>query len=469
MSERSALVENLFMSYRREDTMDVAGRIDDRLWQRFGRAHVFKDVDSLPLGMDFRQYLRAEVGKCGVMLVVIGRQWVPILQQRSRSQADDYVRIEVAEGLRRGIPVIPLLVQGATMPKREELPDDLKDLAARHGTDLRSDPHFHPDMTQLLDRLAPLLGAPAQPAAPSMPPASSPQREWDDIVLPARLDQFGFEGRRYRKTGVACIVPPVRPVAEGKFIMGSAQDDPAAYDNEKPQYSIPVGAFEIGQYPVTVAEYALYLAANPSVATPLDYAIPANATWSAPAWRGKTLTWVIQQQQRADHPVVCVTWENARDYCRWLAQVTGQAWRLPTEAEWEKAARWDTRATPPHARIYPWGDQWDKARANTSDGGPGMTTPIGAYASKGDASPYGCHDMAGNVWEWTSTAWYDNPPYDATKYENDSDTMRVLRGGSWRLDPQIARAARRDWSQIDISNDDNGFRLVLARVGAGSL
>jgi formylglycine-generating enzyme required for sulfatase activity len=286
------------------------------------------------------------------------------------------------------------------------------------------------------------------PASPHSASSSADEPAGQSIPILARLDGLGFAGRRDRKTGVAYIIPPVRPVPAGKFTMGSAQDDPAAYDDEKPQYSIPVGAFEIGQYPVTVAEYALAVQAG-AVPAPQE---PGN----------KQFTWAAQQQ-RAEHPVVCVSWENVRDYCRWLAKVTGQPWRLPTEAEWEKAARWDTSVNPPHARIYPWGDTWDKARANTNDGGPGMTTEIGKYASKGDASPYGCHDMAGNVWEWTSTAWYDNPPYDATKYENDSDNVRVLRGGSWSNDPQSARAAcrygdgRYGWGEI------RGFRVARGR------
>jgi formylglycine-generating enzyme required for sulfatase activity len=304
------------------------------------------------------------------------------------------------------------------------------------------------DPQQVAQEIARALAIHTQPGVspvPTSPPA--PQRDWDDIALPARLDGLGFAGRRYRKTGVACIVPLVRLVPAGKFTMGSDPNDPQAYDYEKGQFAIPVGEFEIGQYPVTVAEYALAVQAG---------AVPApgettyyNGEPVNPAWRGKKLTWEIQQQQRADHPVVCVTWQHVRDYCRWLAQTTGDPWRLPTEAEWEKAARWDTRANPPHARIYPWGDQWDKARANTRDGGPGMTTRIGAYASKGDASPYGCHDMAGNVWEWTSTIWYDSPPYDYQKYdenkENDRDKARVLRGGSWWLTPRDARAACRNW------------------------
>jgi formylglycine-generating enzyme required for sulfatase activity len=321
---------------------------------------------------------------------------------------------------------------------------------------------------QAVEQIARALQAPANPGpdvlpvfpSPSAPPVPS---TWEEIAIPARLDQLGFQGWRDKKTGIAFIVPPVRPVAAGKFTMGSAENDPQAYDDEKGQYSIPVGAFEIGTFPVTVAEYALYLQANPKADKPRDYAFSKDADWVAPEWRGKTLTWAAQQQ-RADHPVVCITWADAYNYTQWLAQVTGQPWRLPTEAEWEKAARWDEAQQ--HARVYPWGDQWDKARANTREGGPGMTTPIGQYMDK-DTSPYGCHDMAGNVWEWTSTLWYDRPPYDASKYENESDrtSARVLRGGSWNCDPRYARAAFRLWYAWINWVNCWGFRVARSRAG----
>ncbi len=294
-------------------------------------------------------------------------------------------------------------------------------------------------------------------------PPSPVQPTWDEIAIPARLDRLGFAGWRDKKTRVSFIIPPVRPVAAGKFTMGSDPTDPQAYNAEKGQYSIPVGAFEIGTYPVTVAEYALYLQANPQADKPCDYAFPKYAQWVAPEWRGKTLTWAAQQQ-RADHPVVCVTWADAFDYAHWLAQITGQPWRLPTEAEWEKAARWDAAHT--HARVYPWGDQWDTARANTCDGGPKFTTPIGHYMDK-DASSYGCHDMSCNVWEWTSTLWYASLPYDSIKYENDSDktSARVLRGGSWSDDPCNTRAAFRNENGWDHWDGNWGFRVARGRAG----
>ncbi|MBA3823201.1 MAG: SUMF1/EgtB/PvdO family nonheme iron enzyme [Ktedonobacterales bacterium] len=296
---------------------------------------------------------------------------------------------------------------------------------------------------QALQQLLASLGvnggtAPVRPAVvPPLPPRSS-------YPILARLDSLGFEGLRDPK-GVPYILPPVCAVPAGKFTMGSTQDDQEASDDEKPQYRIEVGAFEIGTYPVTVAEYALAVIAG-AVPVPQE---PSD----------KRFTWA-EQQKRADHPVVCVTWENARDYCRWLTKMTGQLWRLPTEAEWEKAARWD--AAQNHTRKYPWGDTWDKARANTSDGGPGLMTPIGLYAGKGDASPYGAHDMAGNIWEWMSTLWYDRPPYDAIQYEKDGDatSRRVLRGGSWCDGPLFSRAAYLSLNLRAVWNVIWGFRVV---------
>lgn len=141
--------------------------------------------------------------------------------------------------------------------------------------------------------------------------------------------------------------------------MGSdPRRDPEAHHSELPQRSIEVPAFRIARFPVTVAEYT--------------WAIQAGAVREPPEWD--------RQCQRPEHPVVQISWKGAVAYCTWLADVTGEPWRVPTEEEWEKAARGTD------GRIYPWGDQWDRARANTSDGGPGNTTPVGAYP--GGASPW---------------------------------------------------------------------------------
>ena len=140
---------------------------------------------------------------------------------------------------------------------------------------------------------------------------------------------------------------------------------------------------------------------------------------------------------------------------RWLAKTTGQPWRLPTEAEWEKAARWDPRARV--SRLYPWGDTFDKSRCNTSESG--KDHDAGRQLSK-RASPYGAQDMAGNVWEWTSSLYMPYPYRQNDGRENlNSTENRVLRGGSWYSNARDARAAYRNDLRPDRFSDNCGFRL----------
>ncbi len=280
---------------------------------------------------------------------------------------------------------------------------------------------------------------PVVSAAPDLPGVASRQ------LLPRRLTELSFAARAVN--GVEVVVPPLRAAPAGDFIMGSdVTRDKDAQVSETPQYLTPIErAYQIGAYPVTVAEYACAVRAK-AVREPQKY---GNVDWAA-------------QQARLDHPVVRVSWNDAVAYIAWLAKTTGQPWRLPTEAEWEKAAR------GADGRIYPWGDTWDARRANTSDGGPKTTTPVGAYADKGDASPYECHDMAGDVWEWCSSL-YQSYPYKADDgRENlDSTKSRVLRGGSWLITPRYARAACRDGDDPVNLGYYRGFRLARG-AGAGS-
>jgi TIR domain len=142
---------SIFISYRRDDSGDVAGRIYDRLVQHFGRERVFKDVDSIPLGIDFRKKLRECVSECDVLLAVMGNRWRGEDAQGARIDDErDYVRIEIDAALRREIPVIPVLVLGADAPREENLPDALKPLSYRNGMHVRADPDFHPDMNRLI-------------------------------------------------------------------------------------------------------------------------------------------------------------------------------------------------------------------------------------------------------------------------------------------------------------------------------
>jgi formylglycine-generating enzyme required for sulfatase activity len=141
-------------------------------------------------------------------------------------------------------------------------------------------------------------------------------------------------------------------------------------------------------------------------------------------------------------------------YCRWLSSVTGKAITLPSEAQWEKAARGDR-----DRREYPWGDRWDAAKCNTSELGLGGTTPVGIFPE--GASPYGCLDMVGNVWEWTQSL-FKSYKYDSLDGREDlkAEGTRVLRGGSFYLDLDGARCACRNRNFPYFFHDFFGFRVV---------
>ncbi len=262
--------------------------------------------------------------------------------------------------------------------------------------------------------------------------------------FPLRLKQLGFRLMQVideqKRDLLRYIAPPVCEVPAGPFLMGSdKQRDPNAEDDELPQHEVMVPAFRIGMFPLTVAEYACAVAAGGVHMPGSDGAV----TWQT-------------QQQHPDHPIVCLSWHQANAYATWLADVTRQPWRLPTEVEWEKAARGTD------GRIYPWGDEFDTERANIGLSA-GMPTPVGTYAGNGDASPYGVHDMAGNVWEWTTGIF--EPERLLSPYRSDdvadSAAIRIARGGSWFNIPRNARAACRSALQPDGVSHDYGMRLAL--------
>jgi len=159
---------------------------------------------------------------------------------------------------------------------------------------------------------------------------------------------------------------------------------------------------------------------------------------------------------KADHPVNEAAWDEAMAYCGWLSEVTGRAYSLPSEAEWEKGARGTD------GRIYPWGKQWDATRCNADKGNQGDTTPVDAYPQ--GASPYGVLDMAGNVWEWTRSLWDEYPYMERARRENlqsPDDKARVLRGGAFHRDPRLVRCAYRGRFSPYSRSRHAGFRVVM--------
>ena len=234
-------------------------------------------------------------------------------------------------------------------------------------------------------------------------------------------------------------------IPPGGFTMGEA--------GEAHRVSLP--GYAISRVPITNAQYQLFVQAG-------EHEPPSH-------WNGKRVP-----RGKEVHPVANVSWHDALAYCRWLSEVTGKPITLPSEAEWEMAAR-----GADDARAYPWGDGCDAARCNVAVSGFGGTTPVGIFAS--GASPYGCLDMAGNVWEWTRSLWgtdwekpafvYPYDPDDAKREDNDAgdDYLRVLRGGSWDLVSDLARCAHRNWDLPDDRRDFVGFRVVLRSAPVGSV
>lgn len=188
MPEQGKSANQIFISYRRDDSAAVTGRIYDRLVLHFGHEAVFKDVDSIPLGVNFRTYIDSIIAQCAVVLVVIGDRWAGPTNEPGKTRLHDqrdFVRIELESALQRDIPIIPLLVQDALMPSDEELPQSLVEFAYRNGTSVGHDPHFHTDVERLVRNLENYFAsrAPATPVAPPTEPRPT-QRQ-----TPAPVDE----------------------------------------------------------------------------------------------------------------------------------------------------------------------------------------------------------------------------------------------------------------------------------------
>ncbi|MCJ7529543.1 MAG: SUMF1/EgtB/PvdO family nonheme iron enzyme [Anaerolineales bacterium] len=228
-------------------------------------------------------------------------------------------------------------------------------------------------------------------------------------------------------------------IPAGEFLMGS--DKAKDYDtreDELPQHIVYLEEYLIGKYPITNIQYQAFLKAT-------GHHLPDHWRESIP-------------EGKEQHPVVWVTWEDAIAFCEWINRKSGFKICLPSEAEWEKAAR------GPDERIWPWGNRPpDKNHCNFNNN-VGGTSPIGLYRPQGD-SPYSCVDMAGNVWEWTSSI-FKGYPYDAKEWLEDLQARgaRVLRGGSFDLDRSWVRCTSRLQIHPKSRGIGYGFRIALLHI-----
>ena len=314
----------------------------------------------------------------------------------------------------------------------------------------------HPDASrhsQLCRRLLQVLRHPDQPqatrvsAGDALGALGDPRFDRDSWYLPDE-EAAGF-----------------LEVPAGSFTMGSSpRRDPLADEDEAPLHSVSLPTYYIGRFPLTVRQFREFAAT-----------VHGERNFSAPRFQ-------------TFQPVVMVSWIDARAYCAWLeghllevapvrlraagASAARTFWRdllegrlriqLPSEAEWEKAARGS------ESRIFPWGNVEEPGRANTIEAQILRPTPVGAMP--GSVSPYGCEDMSGNVWEMTRSAFRPYPwaPTDEQQLRDDARLRLVIRGGSFLSPLRLSRGATRDHVPRGRESQDGGFRLVAAPT-AGAL
>ncbi|MEW5939530.1 MAG: SUMF1/EgtB/PvdO family nonheme iron enzyme [Chloroflexota bacterium] len=264
--------------------------------------------------------------------------------------------------------------------------------------------------------------------------------------------------------------PQMVKIPAGEFLMGSTKEQAAQAikdgldenwaEWEQPQHTVELSEYSIGKYPITNREYQEFV---------------KDAKYKPPqGWDGDKFP-----DGKGGHPVVNVSWEDATAYCKWLGEKTKKQYRLPTEAEWEKAAR----RLPPfssgegrgedQSQVYPWGNKFDPKKANTIESGIGDTSEVGQFSPQGD-SPFGCADMAGNIWEWCND-WFDEKEYkkrkDGVKDPKgpQQGNARVVRGGAFDYYVWYARCAFRFRYYLGYYYWNLGFRVAVVVLSPISL
>lgn len=425
----------IFVSYRRDDVAPYAGRLSDRLGDHFGKDQIFMDRDNIPPGADFVHVIEKAVGSCQILIAIIGRDWLlGANKTRFLDNPNDFVRLEIAAALNRDIPVIPVLVEQASMPTPQDLPDDLTSLARRNAIEL-TDARWRRDVDQLIDVIEEIR----KELAPVPQPGPLPNN-WKLVVGGAALivaiviaavwfsqrsaspNQPAFSANSNMSPATVEPAGKLSPpdgmvlVPGGEFTMGRDEGD----EYERPAHRETLKAFFIDTYEVTCGDYEKFVKED-----------------SHPAPQGSPCL------AGARKPVTGVTWDDAVAFCHWRFK------RLPTEQEWEFAARGTD------GRRYPWGNEW---RAGLANAGPSdKMVDVGSYPS--GKSPFGAFDMVGNAWEWTTA---DLTAYPGGRFKEPEPGTKVLRGGNYKSTKDAATATYRlGWKASGESEyATTGFRCV---------
>jgi len=505
--------QNIFISYRRVDSEGYAGRVYDRLRGCFGNDRVFMDVTDIHVGENFADAINQAIGSCRVVIVLIGSSWSSITDEMGRKRLDDphdFVRAEVQAALDRNVLIIPVLVNGSKMPKTEDLPYELRSLTSFKAIEIRHR-RFDSDFDRLVVELEHLLGeqidkdpktldgkfarrllifaglvlvpllvgifillgwlgnnstiligstqsidntkktsviaekinptdtqtpyllteTPTEEptATPSFSPTFSPTRTLTPTPAPSSTDAS------LRTQIIDPLGAKMALVPQGPFTMGINDQEPWNIISH-PARSVGLDMFYVDLYEVSNDLYAKCVFAG---------------VCRKPSKTGSKMRLsYFGNPEFANHPVVYVSWQDAQTFCSW------RGGRLPTEAEWEKAARGDTQFS------YPWGeDSIDCQHANfwPVDACNGDTTPIDSLTT--GASPYGVLNMSGNVQEWVNDWFQAYPGGDPNATREYGISHRVIRGGAYFDAPLNIRTTTREGLNPDLTLSYVGFRCVI--------
>lgn len=431
----------IFISYRHDDSAGHAGRLYDGLVREYGSDQVFMDRVDIGPGADFAEVIARESTGSDVLLAIIGSRWLDARDGSGRRRLDDprdVLRRELEAGLARGGRTIAVLVDGAPMPDASRLPRSLHGLLKQNALEL-SDSRWSYDFARLVEALGPIFGL----------------------------------------SGLLPMEPRMLLIPEGPFLMGADPTaDPYADDLERPRHEVDLPDYYISKLPITDDRFRAYLEEDPYQAKHLGQL--ATIQGQIDRARGRT-SGAGAALVPGQGPVrfAFTTFDGARGYCRWLSGKTGRLYRLPNEAEWEKAVRGTD------GRIYPWGNRWPE-EAGKKKGDRRLTGPHGLL-----------HAVGSSEWAWTRRRYVHeereregvverlrfwkvptgrrvvtNYPYepgeltDATWRRGRlgsgalSDDHVRRGGGAWT--PESARCTAREFDPLPFSGRA-AFRVVLSR------
>ena len=406
----------IFISYRRKDSAREVGRIRDRLKAAFGDQSVFRDLVDIPSGVDFRTVLERETQGCDVMLVVIGPLWAGITDGEGNKRLfkpGDWTRIEVETGLKRldegTVRVFPVLVQNASTPSSNELPESLRPLTYQNAISIHDDPYFDFDMDRLIRDV--------KSSTSYHPLQKIHDFEPETIYMP-----------------------------EGSFWMGSQPGEGIPVHETRP-HEVNLPEYCFGKYPVTNAQYQEFILKTQTRVMPIM------------GWDGQRVPKGLEK-----HPVTGVTWYEACKYCEWLSQETGREYSLPNEAQWEKACRGGKDC------VYPWGDEFDPSRCNH---GKPQLAPVNAFPAQNHYECFdlvgNVRQWTITLWGEKPTTPDFIYPWSDTDGRNrlnaNSQIRRVVRGSSFTDDIQNLRCSARSGqlpeNAASLLGTRYGFRVVM--------